>query len=372
MKKKSILIQNDLIYGGGVEKVMYNLANYLLKKKYKVFIATLNGTKKDFYKIFPKSISFIQQEKNYMKLTRILPKKISNKINAFIQRFKNSYYSRKNFFVAIAIKEGESAKKVKWYSAEKYYAWIHVDFSFMHWTTYLFESTEDERLFLKGFDKTVCVSNTVLNSVISAIGNTNNLCVRYNPINYKDIIKKSQLNCETKRDTSKLLFVALGRLDKCKQYDMLVEVCSQLSLKYDFELWIIGEGKQREKIEKIIKDFSLSNVRLLGNQENPYPLVKQADCFISSAEVESYGLAIQEALILKVPVLSLYFPALDEVFDERFGMVVPNDKSSLSYGLEKILLNPNLLDDYKLNIENYFRYDTLWENRLDEICNLWS
>lgn len=45
---KKVLIMNDHVYGGGVEKVMMNLVNQLPIDKYKVTILTNNYEKK-FY-----------------------------------------------------------------------------------------------------------------------------------------------------------------------------------------------------------------------------------------------------------------------------------------------------------------------------------
>lgn len=55
---KKLLIMNDLVYGGGVEKVMLDIVNNLDKDKYKVTILTPNYDM-DFYNYFDKNIDYL-------------------------------------------------------------------------------------------------------------------------------------------------------------------------------------------------------------------------------------------------------------------------------------------------------------------------
>lgn len=142
--------------------------------------------------------------------------------------------------------------------------------------------------------------------------------------------------------------------------------------KYKFELWIIGDGELKEEIEQKIKSLDLNCIKLLGAQENPYAILEQADCFISSAYWESYGLAMQEALILGVPVVATSCPAIEELWDERFGLLVENNLESLTEGMEVVLKQPDILKKYQENIHKYYQREKLWEPRMQKICNLWE
>ena len=121
-----------------------------------------------------------------------------------------------------------------------------------------------------------------------------------------------------------------------------------------------------------IQKLSISNVRLLGNQNNPYPYIKRADSFISAATSESYGLAIQEALVLGVPVITTECPAVKEVFDTKCGMLIDNSFSALYDAMEKMIVKPNLCKEYRYNIGQYYHTEDLYEKRNQDICNLWE
>lgn len=370
---KKILIANDLLKGGGVENVLENMVCYLLKQDKEITLMIPGCTKKDAQDFLGKKIKLYPTMRTLMKVKRYSLSWFLDRGLFVIQ--KQLYRIRfflKQYDVIIALKEGPIMKEIAGLYAKKRIAWIHVDFNFMHWTEGCFNSDEDERKCMIKFDKVVCVSKASADSVIQTIGDPGNLCVRYNPMNYIEIIEKSNEFCPEKKSTDGFLFVSVGRLAYPKNYSLLIDVCSELSKNYDFELWIVGDGADRTEIQKKIDIFQLKNIKILGNQNNPYSFLKMADAFVSTSICESYGLAIQEALILGVPVVTVECPAIKEVFDTRYGIMVDNSFSDLYNAMEKMILHPELLDEYKKNIEHYYKTEELYEKRLQDICNLWE
>lgn len=368
--KKHILIINDEIIGGGVEKVMLDLSTFLCGSGYSVTISTIRGDKNIFYQYYSKRIQYVPLYYSWVPRKRY-------SVGWFVQvakYFAHNIYMRlhrnKLFDIVIAMKEGKCMQYAIEYRTKKRFAWVHVDYSYMHWTRSLFSSSLQELNCFKAFDKVICVSNAAADGVVKTIGNPGNLCVRYNPINYAEIRKKSTLPIDIKKQTGKLLFVPLGRLDSVKQYDLLIDVCKELEQKYNFELWIIGEGKQRPVLEEKITYSHC--IRLLGEKENPYPYLKLADCFVSSSKVESYGIAIQESLVLRVPVIALSCPAIEETLDIKFGKIVQNNKMSLKSATEYVLQHPDVLKKYQYDIDRYYNVGSLWIPRLNAISRLWK
>ena len=99
-----------------------------------------------------------------------------------------------------------------------------------------------------------------------------------------EILEKAELPVPFQRKSSGELFVAVGRLTRQKGFDRLIEACRLLRDEgYSFELWILGEGSEREKLEELIQKYSLNDrVSLLGFIENPYPCIKEADILVLS------------------------------------------------------------------------------------------
>ena len=106
----------------------------------------------------------------------------------------------------------------------------------------------------------------------------------------------------------------------------------------------------------------------MGVQSNPYHYLAQADLFVSASATEGYGLAIQEALILGVPVAAVRCPALLESFDQRFGTLTENSAEALEEVLRQYLTAPETLNACRERIRQFYPTGKqLLEDRLEAI-----
>ena len=319
---KKILIANDLLQGGGVETILYTLVCYLVEHEYEVSLMIPDCNEKDIAELFGTNVKLYPKLRKLKYIKRFTLRWFYDRGLFIIESI--FYYIKfwsKQFDVVLALKEGLVTQETAHLYGKKKIAWIHIDYSVMHTTKDIFGSVEAERKCMKKYDTIVCVSYAVKKSVISTVGDTGNLCVRYNPINYREIREKAKEEIEEFNNNKCPLFLAMGRLDYPKNYSTLIEICKEISAHDLFELWIIGDGPEREELQKKINDYNLNCVKLLGTKMNPFPYLAKADVFISTSLVESYGLAIQEALILGKPVVALNCPAIEETFDDRFGIL---------------------------------------------------
>ena len=71
--------------------------------------------------------------------------------------------------------------------------------------------------------------------------------------------------------------ISVGSLTENKNHKLLINAFKILKDKYKVseKLLIAGEGKERENLEKQIRELNLENdVLLLGKKENPYKYIK--------------------------------------------------------------------------------------------------
>lgn len=372
MRKTKVLIENDLIDGGGVEIILRNLAKYLVARNCKVTVLALKGAKKSFYKLFPSNVKFITPHLPYRNVGKYSFVRILQRIRYELNRCKYYFYTHKQYDVAIALKEGPCMKSILSIQATKRFGWVHTDYNHLHWSAACFSAEESELQCMKRFDRIICVSNAVADSVRVTIGDPGNLTVIYNAIDIHTILYKATMVPSQKKSIGKPLFVTVGRLGKEKNHEMLISICERLLAEHDFEMWIIGEGPLQKKLEQLIPPTMTDKIRLLGKKENPYPYMKQADWFVCSSLTESFCLAIQEALILGVPVISTACPGIVETLDQRFGIISENSEEALEKALKSVLTNPALRNSYVENIRNHHSPEKLWEPRLEQICRLWE
>jgi glycosyltransferase involved in cell wall biosynthesis len=151
------------------------------------------------------------------------------------------------------------------------------------------------RFFYKKADIIVSQSEDMTKDLINYLSLEKKTIVEINnPIDIKFIEKNIQ-NKNNIFDKEYYNLVCVGRLSYQKGFDLIIKVMHELK-KEKIKLYILGEGEERKKLEKLIKYFDLENsVYLLGRVENPYIYMKNADLFILSSRFEGFPNVLLEA-----------------------------------------------------------------------------
>lgn len=335
---------------GGAEKVLVTLLKYLDREKYDITLLTLVdvGELKDelnFNNIHYKTT--IGLSGNF--LVQLWNKVKYNLIYKYLPpRLVNRWIIPSGFDMYVAFVEGFSTKVLS-YSKGKKIAWIHADLKKDPWTikNNIYRNFDEERNAYSSFDKVVCVSCSVEDVMINYYGLKNTLTI-YNPIDTENIVIKS---CEVVDIDFPKAFniITVGRLVQQKGYDMLIPIISSLIKKeIAVSLYIIGEGPEREFLEHIINKEKVADaVHLLGYKNNPYPIMKQMDLFVCSSRSEGYSLAIAEALILDLPVISMNCAGPSELLDEGKYGVLCKTYLELEGAIEKSVNDMSYYTDLK-------------------------
>ncbi len=370
MKKLRLLFYNSYYAAGGVEVFMRTVIDYLAEKGYDVTVSAAPKQESDYHHPFGQKVKTVNRvllQDRYRKhsllwFTEHAVYRLREGLIAF-------WLSARRYDVVIAAQEKWVMKNAARIKGKRRIGWIHTDYSTrLKQANPVFASVGEELACLRSFDRVVCVSETARESLIRTIGDPGNLRVCYNPIDVKGIRQAAALPCPLSHPKDRFLLVAVGRLDPEKQYLMLLKACAELKKGYPFDLWIAGEGTQRREIEDYIAQEKLDNVKLLGVQSNPYHYLAQADLFVSASATEGYGLAIQEALILGVPVTAVRCPALLESFDQRFGTLTENSAEALEEAMRQYLAAPETLKACRERIrQDYPTEKQLFQDRLEAI-----
>lgn len=351
MRMKKMLIVNDTVTGGGVEKLMYDMIMHW----YKEFEITVFTEKKDkdFYNIYPKEVKCMHYASS-----RSL--KNIRGFRRYEDRFQNWYKERTikkvndmDFAILLAMKEGPVSALASKIKAKAKFAWVHLDYVNAYWTKDIFGSAANEVACMKTYRNVICVSEYIKETIIDTIGDPKNLLVRYNPIDEKLICKMAAKKVTDIPEKSDVIrFVSVGRLHYQKGYDMLLTACKKLKDEgYHFEVYIIGWGETDEEfnqLEEQRKQLGLSMVRFMGYRENPYPYLKSADWFISSSRYEGYSLVSQEAAILDVPIIATNCSGVSELLGEdgRYGIVADISIEGIHDKMKMVLDDLSLRDRY--------------------------
>ena len=372
--KRKILFYNNHFFDGGVEVFVKTVAQYLADDSYDVTVVATPMTKAERRHPYGPKIRYVWRpflKSGVKKHTlfwfwdhirfRILDGAVT------------AYLSLCGFDIVVAAKEKYVMRDALRVRGRQRFAWVQMDYSTraeMH--TSCFSTPQEELECMRRYDKVVCVSEITRNGILQKVGDPGNLVVKYDPVDCRHILWLSGVSCPVKRPLDRPLVVSVGRLIPEKQFDMLLRSCASIHKEILFDLWIIGDGKERAALEAYIAREKLDFVRLLGMQENPYNYLVQADLFVSSSRSESYGLAIQEALILGVPVVAVRCPEIEEALDSRFGVIADNSEDALSKTIRSLLQNPKELSHYRDAISRQYDRTDLYEKRMEAITDLWE
>ena len=363
---KTVLLLNDRLCGGGAEQVLQRVASDLAARGASLTIYAAEGTQAELAAHYPAGTRFRRYPFWEGESRRFSPR-------WFWQRVCRVLYERvllrlRRWDRVVAMKEGPCMRLAFRLRADKKLAWVHTDYKTLRWTHWHFHSDEEERACMASFDAVVCVSETVRRGVTETVGDPGNLRVLYNPIDADAIrAKAAQRPADAEKPAGGPLFVAVGRLTAGKRYDLLLDVCRELSSEHRFTLWIVGGGEEETALRAQLAASGCSNLRLLGQRENPYPYIAQADWLLSASESESYGLTEQEALILGVPVLACACGGVAESLDTRFGILCSLEREALLAALRRVLEEPALHEARAEAIARDYDRGALWAPRLAAI-----
>lgn len=130
----------------------------------------------------------------------------------------------------------------------------------------------------------------------------------YSTIYESDIVKET-LNNEEKNKLRKdynlpqgILYISACQFIKRKNNVQLIDCFKNLNAT----LLLVGEGKQKELYEKIIRDNHIKNViiRPFEKRDNLFKLMRVCDGFITLSQEDIYGHTTNEAFAMGLPVLS--------------------------------------------------------------------
>lgn len=339
-----ILFFIDSISGGGAEKVLRNLVNNMDQSKFEITVQTINDS--------VKADTLLKDGIRYKTINRF-KNRVLNKLYQYWIRLcaelKILYplYIKDDYDIEVAYLECGPTKIIASSTNKKAVkiAWVHCDLEKKEGFT---DSIERSRKYYEKYDKIVCVSENVKQSFERLFGTDMEMIVLYNVNDENEIVQLAKAKVNIKREKEGPLLAVIGRLSKEKGVDRLIKVCSRLKKdRYSFELWILGEGEEREEIERIIEENDLSEyVELLGFISNPYPYMRMSDILVCPSRYEGLSTVVTEGLILGKAIVTTQCSGMKELLgDSEYGIVTENSEQGLYYAMKKLLDDPGTICD---------------------------
>lgn len=196
----------------------------------------------------------------------------------------------------------------------------------------------------------IAVSNGVADDLARSVGiNRNKIKVIYNPIiNDTLCVKANRVPDHPWFQNSQIpIVISVGRLTEQKDYSMLLDAFYMVIKQANARLVILGEGEDRNHLERKVENLGLQEVVLLpGFVDNPYAYLAHSSVFVLSSRWEGLPTVLVEAMACGLPVISTDCPSgpREILQSGKYGRLIPvGDPAALSAAM---------LDGIKGNISN--------------------
>ena len=326
---------------GGAEKVLRELVNHMDQSKFDITVQTVWPC--DAKEYLAPGIRYRSMYAQRNKASVLRYRAEAEAGIAYRMHIKDDYdiecaYLEMGPTKVMSASTNKKAKKL---------AWVHCDLSGKVKDVEAFVSKSGKQY--RRFDEVICVSETARESFRSLFGDDPPSRVLYNVFDDEGIRRKAQEPLEIPADGTKPIIAAVGRLSPEKGYDRLLRVSRRLlDDGVEHEVWLIGDGQERESLERYVRDYQMSDrVRFLGFQSNPYPYMKAADLGVCSSHFEGFSTFAVECMILGKPFVTTECSGMREILgDSQFGLITENQEEALYGGLKRMLTDQELRRAY--------------------------
>ena len=344
-QKKKLLVFIPSIEGGGVEKNLFIILNYLKKKIENIQLITFDNKKKSS---FSKEIEILNPLFNLEIFKGRYPKYILCLIYLIkILIFDRNYLIlsfQANIYVLIISK----IFKIKVISRS--------NSSSEGWSKNFFKQVIFS-YFFKQADK-IIVNSLDFKKEMDRKYKINTHCI-LNPFIFKEIEKKSKLKLKSIFPKKTLKVIAVGRLTKQKDFVTMLKAIKLVKRK--IYLIIIGKGVEKRNLSNFIVENNLINkVKLIGYKKNPFHHIKQSEIFLLTSRFEGSPNVLIEAQFLKKFIISTKCPTgPKEILDngKNGELVKIGDYKKIASLLEKFKPNKIVKKKISFGYKNTINYD---------------
>lgn len=368
--KTKILFVNDEMTIGGVSRILNTLLLNLDKEKYDIDLLILHPHGEmmkeipPFVNVLP-STSFFEvidlPLKDLIKKGKML--KLMKKLG-FIFLMKTKliryfiYTERKKILkseydIEFSAKEGFCTVFTAYGSSKRKLNWVQADYKVHNYSKNYMPLMKEA---LSHIDLNIACSQQVADSFKEVFEISNvEVCHNLMDINrVKSLADEKSEEYFSKKDNLKLISVA--RFHPQKSIDRLIRAVSYAKKRsYELELVLIGGGPLEQELKKLTADLNCEDViKFYGYSSNPYPAIKQADCFVLSSLYEGYPTIVLESFLSGTPVLACEVAGVKEqILSEEQGWIIENTQEELNKSILMLCEHIDLLKNYKERLSLY-------------------
>lgn len=359
--KKICFFSGDITRSGGTERVSVIIANELVKQEeYDIcFLSLCEQRSAPFFAIderinrYTLGDKWIKPGPGYVKL---IPK-----LRRFLKKHNVDLIIDIDIVLDVLSIPAVIGKKTRVISWEHFNCDYEMSIAYRRWIARLSAKFSDYIITLTAGD---CIRYGQLT------GRTQNIEAIHNPMNDKEIILSEQ--------KEKLIITAV-RLVHDKGIDYLATIAPTILKKYpDWKWFVLGEGEDRELLEKTIQEKGLQEKLIApGLVDCVETYLSKASMFVLTSRVEGLPMCLLEAKTYQLPCVSFDIPTgPNEIIEEGISgyLIEPFDCEKMISRISELIENETLRNSFAENAGNNihkFKLESImekWNRVLSSLC----
>jgi len=197
---------------------------------------------------------------------------------------------------------------------------------------------------LKLSDHVISVSHAVKGTLLENTNiNEDKITTIYNPVDVERVRRLSKQSVDHKAFKHTPVLLGCGRLEKQKGFRYLIDALPKIKEEYqDAQIVLLGKGSLKEKLQTQAGELGVAaSVHFPGFVDNPYKYMRAADTFVLPSLFEGLGNVTIEAMASGIPIVATRSGGTLEILEEgKWGKMIPcRDSNAIAEAVMGVLKN---------------------------------
>lgn len=210
--------------------------------------------------------------------------------------------------------------------------------------------SEIEKQGIRASDQIITISNSFHSPLKEYGAKTEQLITAHTGIHFQQPpIAKQKCN-------NNLVISCVSRLSPRKGHDIFLKALSQIrQYLSNVEVWIVGDGVMRERLENQVLQLGLDNIRFFGRRTDIPEILSSSTIYVLSTINDNFPISIIEAMFSRQAIITTNCGGIPEMIQNgKTGIICePGNVQQLSDALKLLLTNKSLREELGREAQAY-------------------
>ena len=199
------------------------------------------------------------------------------------------------------------------------------------------------------------------------------------PLDLIQTLNNDRVNMIRENIPTKYFLLGVGNLVARKKFDVAIKAVAKLvSRGYDVTYIIIGEGTEKGRLLKLIKELRLEErVKILPRRErllDVYEYMKACDIFLLPSVMEGFGVVFAEAMSLGKPIVGCKAGVVSDLVQHmKTGLLAEEDDvEGVSSLLEQLMVDSGLRRNIGQQAQKHVLDKFTWVRNAEQMLEVYQ